>query len=161
MIVIWLSPSSAIIILFSQLILGWTATYQQSSVHKIEDHRSFGTSIHKSYLPSGIHGNIGMGISLWWRNFSLWDPESKYNNYTISSRDSPPLLMVLLKRRSEKMDFYGALYRATWKKDFFFTFSRRDSPATRSCYCNIDKWIWPIRSLQLRLIISNINLIWG
>ena len=55
--------------------------------------------------------------------------------YTISSRDSPPLLMVLLKRRhrSEKMDFYGALYRATWKKDFFLTFSRRDSPALRSC----------------------------
>ena len=35
--------------------------------------------------------------------------------------------MVLLKRRrlrrrSEKMDFYGALYRATWKKDFFLLF---------------------------------------
>ena len=62
---------------------------------------------------------------------------------TISSRDSLPLLKVLLKlrrrrrrrrrRRSEKMDFYGALYRATWKKDFFLTFSRRDSPAERSC----------------------------
>ena len=27
--------------------------------------------------------------------------------------------------------------------------------------CHIDKWIWPITSLHLRSIISNINLIWG
>ena len=47
--------------------------------------------------------------------------------YTISSRDSstafkgttetPPL-------GREKMDFYGALYRATWKKDFFNTLKK-------------------------------------
>ena len=61
--------------------------------------------------------------------------------YTISSRDSstafkgttetPPL-------GREKMDFYDALYRATWKKDFFFTFIRRDSPAMRSCRPNFN-----------------------
>ena len=68
------------------------------------------------------------------RWFKLLYKQSLDNIYTISSRDSPPLLKVLLKRRrSEKMDFYGALYRATWKKDFFFTFFRRDSPAARSC----------------------------
>ena len=53
-------------------------------------------------------------------NLKIFDRIERYSRdfYTISSRDSPPLLKVLLKRRSEKMDFYGALYRATWKKIF-------------------------------------------